>query len=150
VEPLIDNRLSHRAPGQNAGVRHTAGARVGFLSDSDAIDANDGSFERFHAIPRVEITVARAPAALGRAEAFNSSLWLMRRLGEIGQRGLVVRSLTEGGAPWPERSVDALNHYLRAGRGLRYFKRICATRWSTKYAWAELRHLIGAPQIFPT
>ncbi|MBA3849354.1 MAG: hypothetical protein C0502_05085 [Opitutus sp.] len=103
----------------------------------------------FFSIPAVALRVSANADSLGRVENYSAANRLMRRLGEIGARGLVLTAVSEGGAPWPESAVDSLNHYLRAGKGLRYFKRVCRTEWRSKYGWAELRGRIGAPPIFP-
>jgi hypothetical protein len=102
-------------------------------------------FDRYRIAP-VILRIARSPEFVGRIERFDNSLKLLRRLDVVGRRRLVVLEMIEDSGRVSELLVDALNHYLRTGHGLRYFRRgrhLC----SDAFAWSELRALVGFPPI---
>ena len=98
-------------------------------------------------IAPVELRIARDPASPGRVEKFTHSAHLMRRLDAIGRRQLLILALTEGGQELPAQHLEALNLYLRSLRGLRSFKRVSTTLWTTKYAWSQLRESLDIPTL---
>lgn len=100
----------------------------------------------FQIVP-VDLVVAPGPDVAGKAERFDHAGHLMRRLDQIGRRGLYIVSLSEGGQPHAPAQIAALNHYLRALRGLRSFRRICRTSWRTKWGWAEFRDRLDFPTL---
>ena len=98
-----------------------------------------------YAIETVQLRVA-TQTGLGRTENYRNALRLMRRLEAIGTRKLIILAMCEAGRSIPTLQVNALNHYLRTGFGLRYFRR-SNREWQDATAWYTLRELVGFPPI---
>ncbi len=106
-----------------------------------------GPGPNYHEIPLIELRVGASPESKGRVERYDSACNLMHRLDRIGRDRSVILAVSEAGQPWQLEHVDALNHYLHAGCGLRSFKRVCVVPAFNKYGWAELRERLLIPAL---
>lgn len=96
---------------------------------------------RYFEIPRVDMIVRPADGSKLRALRFNSSADLFRRLDEMGVDGASVVYFTQDGRTMERRSVGALNAFLSAGRGLKFWRRMNGgvDRW----AWRNFVEHLG-------
>lgn len=106
------------------------------LSESDAT-----SWSYFGIAP-VTLVVAGSRAQRHRSQTFSHSSHLMRRLDEIGRRGLTIERLSVSAEEVSPPKVIALNMYLDAAKGLGPFRRLCP-QWLLKYGWGELQERLS-------